>query len=75
MQVIKHYCDRCGKEFDFQKGEGGRITIQLNDKAFSDPYFYRKEYEFCEDCAESLEKYVTDAGYIVIPIPEEIPED
>jgi hypothetical protein len=54
---IKHYCDKCSKEFVQKAGTSMLVSIAL--KMLKDNFRpIQEEQEFCEDCTSSIKEFI-----------------
>lgn len=57
--MIRHYCDKCGKEITGDVGD----FIEITRMPFGRPIFTDYSFELCNDCLEGLAKYLdTEIG-------------
>lgn len=57
--MIKHYCDRCGKEIPI---DGQKTFARIRDGYEEVPKGARVEYETCMDCLEKLCDFLEGTG-------------
>ena len=49
--MIKHFCDRCGKEIP---KNGQKTYVRVTDQDVEVPKGMKVEYELCMDCLDKL---------------------
>ena len=52
--MIKHYCDKCGKEMTKDTGK----FIEITRMPFGRAVFTNYSFELCNDCLEGMAKYL-----------------
>ena len=53
--MIKHFCDRCGKEIP---PSNTRTYVQCRDQSGDVSFDFKSEYELCLDCKDELEVFL-----------------
>lgn len=52
--MIRHYCDKCGKEIIKDTGK----FIEITSMPFGRPVFTDYSFELCNDCLEGMAEYL-----------------